>query len=303
MGKRVLTAALFAAVLYVQALSQQPDKVSFKVPEGVKVTRDIVYARYGDRDLKLDLYEPGKRRVANLPAIVVIRGGGWRVGDKEGFGPIAAGLAAKGLVAASIEYRASKEAVFPAAVQDAKAAVRWLRANSGKYGLDPDSIGAIGGSAGAHLAVYLGVTAGITELEGSGGNQDMSSSVSAVVGLATPADFPVFAGREGASEPGPVATFLGVPYKQDPTKWKFASPVAHVDRSAAPLLLIQGESDDVVPIDQSLELAKLYANAGVPVEVVFFPGAEHAFWWNTNWFDETVERSAAFFWKRSGRTR
>jgi acetyl esterase/lipase len=101
---------------------------------------------------------------------------------------MAAALAKRGLAAVSIDYRASGEATFPAAVEDTKAAVRWMRANAARYHLDPNAIGAIGGSAGAHLAAYLGLTRDARQFEGDGGNRGVSSAVSAVVGFATPTD-------------------------------------------------------------------------------------------------------------------
>ena len=143
--------------------AQQP--ISREISSGVEVTEDLTYARYGDRVLMLDLYRPVLQSSALLPAIVVIRGGSWRRGDKKRFGPMAAALAERGLAAVSIEYRTSDEATFPAAVHDTKAAVRWLRRNADRYGLDANAIGAIGGSAGGHLALYLGI-AGMTQ----GGN-------------------------------------------------------------------------------------------------------------------------------------
>jgi len=291
---------LVVAVLVIpfQVQGQSPEPISRILPENVKVTRDIVYATYGDRSLRLDLYEPGQRDTTLLPSIVVIRGGGWRRGDKEKFGPMAAALAVRGLVAVSIEYRASKEAVFPAAVEDTKAAVRWLRANADRYRLNPDAIGAIGGSAGAHLAIYLGVTDRVTSLAGIGGNQDMASSVSAVIGLAPPTNLLSFTGHESDVEKNSyVVEFLGTSYKENPRLWTFASPISHVTASSPPLLLIHSESDRLVPFRQSLEITKLYGNIGVPVEVVLIPVAPHGFWNFKQWFGDTMDRSAAFFWR------
>ncbi len=289
-----LLAVVFTLTTEIQA--QTSERISRTLPADVEVTRDIIYASYGDRSLLLDLYQPAEREAGLLPAIVVIRGGGWRSGDKEGFGPMAAALAERGLAAISIEYRASGEATFPAAVEDTKAAVRWLRANAARYRLDPDAIGAIGGSAGAHLAVYLGVTAGDDTLEGVGGNQGLSSAVSAMVGLATPVAF-----RPPGDAGGPVALFLGAPYDSDPGLWERASPITHVSASSPPVLLVHSESDSVVPFQGSLELAAVYGSAGVPVEVVLIPNAPHAFWNRTQWFGETMDRSAAFLMKHLGR--
>jgi len=143
--------------------------------------------------------------------------------------------------------------------------------------------------------IYLGVTGKIDKLEGAGGNQDMSSYVSAVVGLATPTNFDVFAEIEEAPAKNPIVAFLGKTYKQAPELWAFASPISHVTKSSPPLLLIQRESDRVVPFGQSLEIAERYGKAGARVEVVLFPDAPHGFMWFKKWFGETMDRAAAFF--------
>lgn len=299
MSIRQLVLIVALIVMPLQVIGQEPEPISRTLPENVRVTRDIVYASYGERHLHLDLYEPVQRDAAQLPVIVVIRGGGWLEGDKEGFGPMAAALAVRGLIAVSIEYRASGEVVFPAAVEDTKAAVRWLRANAAQYHIDPDAIGAIGGSAGAHLAVYLGVTDGVECLDGIGGNQNIASGVSAVVGLATPTNFSSLTdGPDQATNA--IVAFLGVSHKVDSHLWAFASPISHVTGSSPPLLLMHSESDQLVPFTHALELAERYGSTGLPVEVVLIPDAPHAFWNFKDWFGETMDRSAAFFWRHLG---
>lgn len=146
----------------------EPVRRSF--PASVKVERDLVYARYGNREVKLDLYLPRTPAGNAIPCIVVIHGGGWRSGDKTRFAPIAAALAEQGFAAACIGYRLLPEVEFPAPILDCKAAVRWVRAHATRYGIDPDRLGAIGGSAGGHLVAMLGTSAHLTALEGDGGN-------------------------------------------------------------------------------------------------------------------------------------
>jgi pectinesterase len=149
-----------------------------------RVVHDLIYVGYGERQLKLDVYRPPKSLEAGaVPGIIVVRGGAFHQGDKVFFGYIAGALAMEGFVAASIEYRTSDEAKFPAAVQDLKAAVRWMRAHAADYGVNPDAIGAIGGSAGAHLVAMLATSGGVRELEGAGGNPGISSDVQAVVAM------------------------------------------------------------------------------------------------------------------------
>ena len=138
--------------------------------------RDVTYARYGDRTLEMDIYRP-KGEWSALPAVVCIHGGGWAKGDRTSHAKIAQALAPRGYVAATISYRLSGEAPFPAQIYDCKAAVRFLRANSKTYGINPDQIGAIGLSAGGHLTALLATSGGVKELEGNGGHAQFSSTI------------------------------------------------------------------------------------------------------------------------------
>lgn len=277
---------VFLLVLPEAGWAQQP--ISRDISSDVEVIEDLAYARYEDRVLMLDLYRPVQRSSVLLPAIVVIRGGSWRRGDKERFGPMAAALAARGLAAVSIAYRTSAEATFPAAVHDTKAAVRWLRRNADRYGLDANAIGAIGGSAGGHLALYLGITSGMADLEGAHEVGSPSSRVSAVVGLAAHTDLSLW--RDEAA-----VAFLGVSYEENPQLWRYASPITHVSESAPPALLMHSEADTGVSIEHPLVLARRYGEAGAEIELFLFPKAPHAFWNFEEWFVDTMDRAAAFF--------
>jgi acetyl esterase/lipase len=249
------------------------------LPDSVKVERDIVYARYGDREVKLDLYLPKKPASGKIPCIVVIHGGGWRSGDKTRFAPIAAALAEQGFAAACIGYRLLPEVQFPAPILDCKAAVRWVRANAAKHGIDPDRLGAIGGSAGGHLVAMLGTSATVKELEGDGGNPGVSSRVQAVVAMATPAEMSRAAERAGI----------------DQKMVALISPVTHVTKDSAPILLLHGTKDTLVPMSQSELLLEKYQKAGAKAELVKMPDGIHAFWNGEQWFADMMKRSAAFF--------
>src|SRR5439155_21813510 len=133
---------------------------------------------------------------------------------------IASALAEKGVAAACIEYRTAEEAAFPGALQDVKAAVRWMRTNAAKYGIDSEAIGTMGGSSGAHMALLAGLTAGVAEFEGSGGHEGVSSKVQAVVAMATPADLLSLSENNKRT----VRTFLHATPEQDEQKWRWASP-------------------------------------------------------------------------------
>lgn len=250
---------------------------SAALPDNVSIEKDIVYARYGTRELMLDLYRPKERPSGPLPCIVVIHGGGWRAGDKQRFARQAAYLASKGFVTACIGYRLLPEVGIPECVQDSKAAVRWVRANASRYGIDPDRIGAIGGSAGAHLVAMLGTSYKAEKLEGAGGNPGVSSRVQAVVAMAAPTDLTARTDRNGLDE----ATA------------KAMSPIAYVDRDSAPLLLLHGEADTAVPLRESELILAKYRAAGASAELVKNPSG-HGFW-NQDRFTESMDRAAAFF--------
>ena len=249
------------------------------LPEGVKVVRDIVYAKYGDREVMLDLYLPKKPGEKPIACIVTIHGGGWRSGNKERFARIASDLAEHGYAAACIGYRLLPEVAFPAPVVDCKAAVRWVRANAEKYAIDPDRIGAIGGSAGAHLVAMLGTSHQVAQLEGDSGNPGVSSRIHAVVALATPADLTRYAERTGTSK----------------ELARLISPITHVDDQSAPILLIHSDDDRVVPHRMSVELKAKYKEAGVRAELVTIEGGGHAFWNSRKWFPDTMTRAKKFF--------
>ncbi len=262
-GKLIRDAAAKDPELRKRSAPRAPGP-KFQVPETVRVVRDIVHARYGDREVKLDLYLPKDPPAGKLPCIVVIHGGGWRSGNKERFARFASRFAARGFAAACVGYRLIPEVQVRQCVQDVKAAVRWVRANAGKHNIDGDRIGAFGGSAGAHLAAMLGTSFKARQLEGTGGNEGVSSRVHAVVSMATPADLSVFGrarGLEGA---------------------KLISPAAYVDSDSARFLLMHCTGDRVVPYKQSLILQEKLEKAKVPVRLITIDGKSHAFWNGTS---------------------
>src|SRR5262249_37667916 len=156
--------------------------------------------------------------------------------------------------AASIGYRLSQHAKFPAQIEDCKAALRWLRANAKKYGLDPDRVGVWGASAGGHLVALLGTAADVKEWDGVGGNTDQSSRVQRVCDRFGPSDFMTIAGKSPRAD-SPVAELLGGPVAENKENAAKASPVTHVSKSSAPFLILHGDEDPTVPVAQSEELA------------------------------------------------
>lgn len=222
---------------------QAGSAISGGIPNGVEVLRDLEYVLGGGHERnRLDLYRPEKAN-RPLPVMLWIHGGGWQGGDKAR-GP-AVGLVAKGYAVASINYRFSQDAIFPAQIHDRKAAVRWLWANATKYGLDPDHIGAWGGSAGGQLVALLGIAANVKELEGTEGNLDSSSRVQAVVDWFGPTDFLT------AGEKDTRTHLLGGKPQGNKAQATKASPMTYVSKNAASFLIMHGDKDNTVPISPS----------------------------------------------------
>jgi acetyl esterase/lipase len=238
------------------------------LPAGVKALRDLEYVKGGHERQKLDLYLPENAN-GPLPVIVWIHGGGWRQGSKDRCPAVSFG--GKGYAVASVNYRLSQHAKFPAQIEDCKAAIRWLRANAAKYHFDPEHIGVWGASAGGHLVALLGTTADMKELEGKEGNLNQSSRVQAVVDWFGPADFR----NMGGSKDSPVARLLGGPVSENKEKAALASPVAHVSKNDPPFLIMQGDMDPLVPLAQSELLADALKKAGVDVTLQVLKGAKH----------------------------
>lgn len=261
-----------AAVMAALALKQiKPVNLQEPLPEGVVETKGIEYGNVGGRSLQLDLYQPAGLD-GRVPGLIFIHGGAWSGGSREMYRYYTIRFAQRGYVAATISYRLSGEAPFPAAVEDAKCAVRWLRANAATYHVDPDKIAVIGGSAGGHLAMMVGYSADVPELEGQGGHAGVSSRVAAVVDLYGPYDLTT----EFARQAGPVKRFLGgKTYDEAPELYRRASPKHYLQKGAPPTLILHGTIDDVVPIAQSDALAARLAELGVPYVYDRLPGWPH----------------------------
>jgi acetyl esterase/lipase len=256
---------LLAASALVPA--QQPQGV----PEGVKVLRGLEYVAKGHERQQLDLYLPEKSD-GPRPLIIWIHGGAWRGGSKDKCPAVP--FVARGYAVASINYRLSQHAVFPAQIEDCKAAVRWLRAHARKYGLDPERFGAWGASAGGHLAALLGTAGDVKDLEGQGGNLDQSSRVQAVVDWFGPTDLLKMGGSHDNPK-SPESLLIGGPVQQHKEKAARANPITYVTRDDAPFLILHGDKDPTVPYNQSELLAEALKKAGVEVTLRRVAGAGH----------------------------
>jgi acetyl esterase/lipase len=241
---------------------------------GVKIDRDVTYATVGkDRELKLDLFVP-EMAEGKLPLIVWVHGGGWQNGSKAG--NMAAPLSMNGYVVASLDYRLSGEAIFPAQIEDCKAAIRWLRAHADKYHIDPDKVGVWGGSAGGHLVALLG-TAGDQKRWDVGEHTDQSSRVQAVCDFFGPADLNEMPGARAPNAEGAVSRLLGGPIAQNKDKARDASPITYVSKDAPPFLICHGTEDPTVPIAQSEKLCDALKAAGVDATLLKVERAGHGF--------------------------
>jgi acetyl esterase/lipase len=240
------------------------------------VRKDIEYAKAGDHSLLLDLYLPDTD--GPQPLIVWVHGGAWRAGSKKNM-PLE-DLVSQGYAIASVDYRLSPVAPFPAQVHDIKAAIRFLRAGHEEYGLDTKHIAIAGSSAGGHLAALVGVTNGHKELEGTVGEHlDQSSDVDAIIDLYGPTNFLTILKQStphglGVRVPA-LQLLLRKQPEDDPELAKLASPVFHVDKDDPPLLLIHGVQDPQVPINQAIELFGEYDKRKLPVTLHFIYDGLH----------------------------
>ena len=241
---------------------QEHRRANLTVPDGVKMIRDLEYAKVDGMPLRLDLYLP---QTAHPPLFVWIHGGGWARGDKADINPSIIELTRDGFAVASLNYRLGGVSLHPKQVQDLKGAIRWLRANSGQYGYDAEQIAVGGGSAGGHLALLLGLSGGVAELEGDvGGNRKESSRVQAIVDLYGPSDLEAYAKANPKFQRRKTDELL-----------RSASPLQYLSADDPPLLVMHGEQDPVVPVAQSQRLHERYVQAGLDAELHILPGAGH----------------------------
>ena len=246
------------------------------MPDDVIFEPGLEYSPAVGGKLALDIVRPRDNPGAPHPAVLCIHGGGFRAGNRESYLPLCIRLAQHGYVAATVTYRLAPKFQFPAPLHDVKAAVRYLRANAVKFGIDPDRIGVTGGSAGGTLALLLGVTPGIAEFEGYGPNLDQSSSVRCVVDYYGATDFTKSYGHSvDAAQVLP--QFLGGDLEHARLAHMKSSPLYWVSPSSAPVLIVHGTKDRYVEFDQSLWLVDRMKAVGVPVELEPMEGSDHGF--------------------------
>jgi acetyl esterase/lipase len=280
---RTSTFFLISTVLATTEVLSLADVSSAAEPAtNVVVTEGITYGRGGTEDLKLDLARP-EHSAGLLPGLVYIHGGGWKGGSRNGYRNEIREAAQRGYVAVTVEYRLTDpdkhgkaKYPFPAQLEDVKCAVRWLRANAGKYHVDPKRIGATGESAGGHLSLLLAVTGSTNQFEGTGGNADVSSQVQAVVNWFGPTDLARMYGYNKMVDPLLTALTGGTPQERA-EQYKVASPMTYVSQNTCPVLTIHGTADKLVPVDQATEFDTAMKKAGASSSLMILPGKGHGF--------------------------
>ena len=282
------------ALLLVLAAAFQ----SASAADSARHLNDIVYAQVGGHAMALDLHLPGG--TAKPPLVVYLHGGAWRAGSKSDY---PAFLVEGGYAVASVEFRQSTEAPFPANVHDIKAAIRFLRAKAGEYGYRTDRIAIAGSSSGAHLAAVVATTNGHAALEGNEGDHlQASSAVQALVSWFGASNLTTILAQStpfglSVREPA-LQLLLGDLPDKVPELAKLASPAMHVDARDPPAILLHGDQDPQMPVNQTLELEAAYRRSGVAVEMMIVDGAKHG--GDAFYTGDAAERVMAFLKRTIG---
>jgi acetyl esterase/lipase len=284
-NRAICRVALFVAVAVSSASAlRAADKVE------VEYKPDITYTTVGGEQLQLDIAAP-KGLDHPVPAVVVIHGGGWSGGKRQDMTPFAKQIAAHGYVAPTISYRLAPKHRFPAQIEDVKAAVRYLRAHAKELNIDPERIGAMGVSAGAHLALLLGTMDSQDGLEGDGGNPDQPSKVQAVVSYVGPVNLVI--DEYTPTQTGIITAFLGGPPKENVEACRRASPITYINKGDAPMLCFFGTDDPLIQYDQAFQLTTALDDADVPGRVELLLGASHG--WLGAELTRTTDAMMSFF--------
>jgi acetyl esterase/lipase len=278
----VLSFLMFAACVCGSLAARAGDEI--------EITKDVVYGTGAGEELKLDIAAP-KGLDHRVPAIVAIHGGGWMQGQRQDMYEVMKRAAKHGFVAATVSYRLAPKHRFPAQIEDVKCAARYLRSHADELKIDPDHIGAIGISAGAHLAMMLGTLDPSDGMEGDGGHPDVSSKVQAVVSFVGPVNL-VRTSYTDTQEQILEAFFGGKPLNKI-ADCRRASPIVYINEGDAPMLLFFGTKDPLINADQAQQISQALTDANVPGRVEMLLGAGHG--WTGEELERTLECSWEFF--------
>ncbi|MBE2214214.1 MAG: alpha/beta hydrolase [Opitutaceae bacterium] len=266
-----------------------------QLPDGMTAREDVPYAIMGGVELRLDLYRPSGD--GPFPAVLIIHGGGWDTGERAMERPLAKRLAASGFVTVPVSYRLGPAGRFPLALHDLKAAVRWLRAHASELAIDPEAIGAVGGSAGGELAAMLGATNEIDRFEGDGPHREVSSAVQAVVNIDGLVDFtgPELLAQQRATPSAPTR-FIGVSCDDDLEAWREASPLTHLGLRSAPTLFVNSTGPAPI-LPGREEMSRRLTMMGIESQILTMENSPHVFWLVEPWFTPTADETARFLRK------
>ncbi|WP_341936626.1 alpha/beta hydrolase [Marinimicrobium sp. C2-29] len=275
---------------------------SRELPDGVSEKTNITYVQYGRRALQLDLYRPEAEAHGPRPAIVLVHGGGWRSGYRENLTPLAQALAKRGIVSANISYRLAPEAPFPAAIHDVKAAIRWLRKNADRYGVDPERIAVGGTSAGGQIASLTGITAGDPYFDPQAEHSSVSSDVQAIVNIDGLSDFTSEEARkyedDPSKDPSSAGSWFGGRYAEQTERWHRGSPIYYVHEQMPPIFFLNSAIERFgVGRDEMIEKME---PLGIPYRVEKIENTPHTFWLFDPWLEPTadyVAETLEAFWQ------
>lgn len=268
------------------------------LPEGVDAVWNVVYATlsdtpFGRRKLHLDIFRPAT--TGKYPALLLIHGGGWRSGNSTMEHPMAQYIASRGYVTATVEYRLSPEALYPAAVGDIRAAVRFLRSQAVRYSIDAEKMAISGTSAGGQLAALIGMTPDITKFDGTEVTSQVSIKLQAIIDIDGVLDFrdPNESGKDNdPAKPSAGAYWFGATYQKAPDKWIEASPICYAGKNTPPILFINSALPRFhAGRDSVITILNQY---GIYSEVHTIENTPHPFWLFHPWFEPTVSYMVAF---------
>lgn len=281
------------------------------IPEGLRLLEGLVFAVTEERPLRLDAYVPEAAPRGPRPAVLFLHGGGWRAGSRKQFARHAAYLASKwGFFAVSSEYRFgraspsrrfSSEARFPACLRDAKCAVKWMRARAREFGVDPERVAVVGGSAGGHLAALVATTAGEAEYEPEAADATglgEPSHANLCIPLNAPLDLVALV--EGGWVGEPLKALLGGDLAEVPEVYRAASPFHRAGPHTPPMLLLHGEADPLIPCAQAVTMHERLQSLGVHSELQTYPGVGHGWFNHAPDFAVVLARMEAFLVERFG---
>ena len=263
----------------------------------VKEEYNIIYSSIENRNLHLDLFYP-YTTIESLPIVLLIHGGGWRSGDKSFQRPLAIKIAEQGFLCAAVEYRLSPEAKYPAAVQDIKTAIKWLKCNAKKYSADSTKVALSGCSSGGHLAALCGVTNNVQKFNPNYSDNNATADVQAVIDIDGILDFthPAESGKDTSDKyPSVGKLWLGETYKENPALWIEASPLTYISKDSPPFLFINS-SDERFHAGRD-EAINIFAKFNIPFEVHTLAETLHTFWLFHPWFIPTVNHITDFLKK------